>query len=743
MYRDRTRQTSTSIGTGAFVLSGSAPLGTQSFATAFGASPITVAYCIEAVNPDGTLSGAWETGTGTFDGSTGLTRTTVLASSNAGLLVNFGVGTKNVFCTAPAAYLLPFTSTTQGVVPASGGGTTNFLRADGTFAAPPGGGGGSPGAPTTSVQYNNAGAFAGNANFTYDSGTNTVTFGNATGSALGMTIQPRVPTVLEDAGTLLISAQDAVKPNSNGGVVALVGGNSTGTGFAGHVNLNGGVGLAGGYGGNIALTAGDGSLFGGGFTAASGSTGSESGAIFVMDGGNPGVAGGSFAMGAGFSSAAAGGSFTMFLGGGTTDDGYMEWQDALATPFMRFQTATPSGAKQMGFFGATPVVRQAATNTSSVHAALKNYGLLTAASTYASDVAGANTQIQYNNSGAFGANANFTYTVGTNTLTTGNITGSALGMTVQPKTPTVLEDAGTLTLAGQNAVKANSNGGPVNINAGTGIGFGFGGNVEVQAGNALIGSGNAGDFKVFAGDANTGDGGSIELYAGDSNNSGGQVILSSGSTPGAYGAFFVLGEAVAGVEGGYVSISGGSTFDPGMTGGNVGISAGAGDLADGEIAFSHSSGAYLTFKTATPAGAPQAGFFGATPVAQPVVTGSRSANAALASFLSGLASLGLITDSTTAGTAPSGSVAQVAATIGPVPYNVQYAEFTVVDANITALSKINISWGNITDADENTPDMSNVYFQPVPAAGSMIVRLSCVDPLDRLGGVYKINYLIG
>lgn len=35
-----------------------------------------------------------------------------------------------------------FTSSTPGVVPASGGGTTNFLRADGTWVAPAGGGGG-------------------------------------------------------------------------------------------------------------------------------------------------------------------------------------------------------------------------------------------------------------------------------------------------------------------------------------------------------------------------------------------------------------------------------------------------------------------------------------------------------------------------------------------------------------------------------------------------------------------------
>lgn len=42
-----------------------------------------------------------------------------------------------------------FTSALKGLAPASGGGTTNFLRADGTWAAPPGGGGGS-GSITTS-----------------------------------------------------------------------------------------------------------------------------------------------------------------------------------------------------------------------------------------------------------------------------------------------------------------------------------------------------------------------------------------------------------------------------------------------------------------------------------------------------------------------------------------------------------------------------------------------------------------
>jgi len=44
--------------------------------------------------------------------------------------------------TQATALLDTFTSSAKGLAPASGGGTTNFLRADGTWAAPAGGGGG-------------------------------------------------------------------------------------------------------------------------------------------------------------------------------------------------------------------------------------------------------------------------------------------------------------------------------------------------------------------------------------------------------------------------------------------------------------------------------------------------------------------------------------------------------------------------------------------------------------------------
>jgi len=76
---------------------------------------------------------------------------------------------ENATGTEVTALLDTFTSGAKGLVPASGGGTVNFLRADGTFAAP-GGGGGSPGGATGEVQYNNAGAFAGAADVEIETG---------------------------------------------------------------------------------------------------------------------------------------------------------------------------------------------------------------------------------------------------------------------------------------------------------------------------------------------------------------------------------------------------------------------------------------------------------------------------------------------------------------------------------------------------------------------------------------------
>ena len=93
---DRVRETTTTTGTGSVTLGG-AYTGFQTFSAAIGNTNTTY-YTIANV-----VSGEWEVGIGTY-GSAGntLSRDTVLSSSNAGSLVSFGSGTKDVFVTQPA-----------------------------------------------------------------------------------------------------------------------------------------------------------------------------------------------------------------------------------------------------------------------------------------------------------------------------------------------------------------------------------------------------------------------------------------------------------------------------------------------------------------------------------------------------------------------------------------------------------------------------------------------------------------
>ncbi len=98
VLNDRVKETSTSTGTGTINLAGAS----QSFTTfvaGIGNSNTTY-YCIEA---DGGAD--FEVGIGTVTDATPdtLSRDTILRSSNSNNAVNFGAGTKNVFCTQPAS----------------------------------------------------------------------------------------------------------------------------------------------------------------------------------------------------------------------------------------------------------------------------------------------------------------------------------------------------------------------------------------------------------------------------------------------------------------------------------------------------------------------------------------------------------------------------------------------------------------------------------------------------------------
>lgn len=96
---DRIWQTSTTTGTGDFAVNGAAPTGFRAFGAAMLADPEYVYYTIEHQSAD-----EWEVGYGSFttSGTDTLTRTQVLSSSNAGALVSFSAGTKNVRLDIPA-----------------------------------------------------------------------------------------------------------------------------------------------------------------------------------------------------------------------------------------------------------------------------------------------------------------------------------------------------------------------------------------------------------------------------------------------------------------------------------------------------------------------------------------------------------------------------------------------------------------------------------------------------------------
>lgn len=96
---DRCKETTTTTGTGNITLAGAVSQ-FQSFAAALGAASVSVQYAI--VGQTGT---EWETGIGTFNGTTTLTRDRIDSSSNSNNAVNFSAGTKDVFATELATQL--------------------------------------------------------------------------------------------------------------------------------------------------------------------------------------------------------------------------------------------------------------------------------------------------------------------------------------------------------------------------------------------------------------------------------------------------------------------------------------------------------------------------------------------------------------------------------------------------------------------------------------------------------------
>jgi hypothetical protein len=377
LYADRVKQSLGITGTGTVTLTlATTGTGYQSFLTAFGTGTQTVAYCIaDQTGPN------WEVGTGSYNGSANtLARTTVLSSSNGGSLTNFSGGTQDVFCTAPAKYLDTFTSANQGVVPASGGGTANFLRADGTFAAPPAT---APAGSTTQIQYNNAGVFGATAGFSYDTSTSTFNIAPASTSVI---IEPVAPTGSQTSTSISIRTKNASATNGAGGSIFVSTGAGLGTGSSGSLSVStaastnaaGPISFSTGNGtvsaGDMSFTCGNGTganSNGGNFIAAAGNgKGTFDGGSFQMSAGGVVGAGfgGSFSLVAGTCLLGTGGDIFINSGGGATDGGVYIGTDSHIDCLTILQDV--SNNSQMGFFSATPVAKPVVTGSRATGAAL-------------------------------------------------------------------------------------------------------------------------------------------------------------------------------------------------------------------------------------------------------------------------------------------------------------------------------------------------------------------------------------
>jgi len=262
-----------------------------------------------------------------------------------------------VYVPTPFSSMPVFTSTSAGLAPASGGGTVNFLRADGTYASPVAG-------STGQVQYNSSGTFAASNLFTYD-GAGLLGVSNITGTALGMTIQPKAPTTLQDIGSynLILQGRNAEKYNTNGQTINIV----SGTGYGpfsngGDCNFYAGAatqpGLSGtGTGGRFFMQAGDSDAgLGGNLTLAGGASNSGTGGDIVLVGGY-GNTGGSFSLQAG-DGLSTGGNVVIQAGSNYSS----QWGTVQmgASGFSGLLLSADGVGALVGFYGTAPVAQAAA-----------------------------------------------------------------------------------------------------------------------------------------------------------------------------------------------------------------------------------------------------------------------------------------------------------------------------------------------------------------------------------------------
>ena len=95
IFADRTMESSTTTGTGPIALGG-ALTGMQAFSASMSIGD-TIYYAANGVDSNGNTTANWEVGLGTYSAASTLTRSVILASSNAGAAVSWPTGTIHIW----------------------------------------------------------------------------------------------------------------------------------------------------------------------------------------------------------------------------------------------------------------------------------------------------------------------------------------------------------------------------------------------------------------------------------------------------------------------------------------------------------------------------------------------------------------------------------------------------------------------------------------------------------------------
>jgi len=209
---DRVLETTTVTGTGSFTLTG-AQIGYQSF-SAIGNGNTTY-YTIQGKNPDGTLTGEWEVGVGTY--TTGsLARDTVLSNSlGTTAKIVFSAGAKDVFCDLPAEKVLAPSGTSSQLLANDGSGGlsnvtigSNLTYSAGTLSATGGGGMTYPSAGipnSTGTAWGTSYGVTGTGNVVLSTSPTLVTPVLGTPTSATLTNATGLPIVVGTTGTLSVA----------------------------------------------------------------------------------------------------------------------------------------------------------------------------------------------------------------------------------------------------------------------------------------------------------------------------------------------------------------------------------------------------------------------------------------------------------------------------------------------------------------------------------------------------------